>query len=270
MKTVKTMKTMTAIVLLAACTTACSQQKHSYNSGSIFSEKVKGSKNYVTKEIRLEKFTKIQLTGSADVTYTQQAGKQKVEVYTSDNIVDLVDIHVDGGTLCIGFKKNVNVSYDKLEIRLCSEELDAIALTGSGDVLLKNGVETDELKLSITGSGDIDGSNIRCDNLDIQVSGSGDVKLQEIVAAKTAVSIAGSGDITLKGRTDKAKYSIAGSGDIIAVGLVARQVSAAIAGSGDITCHATEQLKARTSGSGSIGYEGNPQVEGSDKGVRRL
>jgi hypothetical protein len=73
------------------------------------------------------------------VTYTQKSGKPTVEVYTSDNIVDLLDIRVKDNTLYIGFKKNVSVSYNKLEVRVSAEKLNGIAVAGSGDVELKNG-----------------------------------------------------------------------------------------------------------------------------------
>ena len=100
---------------------------------------VKASKNYVTKDIKVDNFTKLSVAGSPDVTYTQKSGKPTVEVYTSDNIVDLLDIRVKDNTLYVGFKKNVNVSYDKLKVRVSAEKLNGIAVAGSGDVELKTG-----------------------------------------------------------------------------------------------------------------------------------
>lgn len=106
----KALTTFIAIALLAFSTTACSQQ-HTYRSGGFGSKTVKASKNYVTKDIKVDNFTKLSVAGSPDVTYTQKSGKPTVEVYTSDNIVDLLDIRVKDNTLYIGFKKNVSVSY---------------------------------------------------------------------------------------------------------------------------------------------------------------
>lgn len=89
----KALTTFIAIALLAFSTTACSQQ-HTYRSGGFGSKTVKASKNYVTKDIKVDNFTKLSVAGSPDVTYTQKSGKPTVEVYTSDNIVDLLDIRV--------------------------------------------------------------------------------------------------------------------------------------------------------------------------------
>ena len=68
-------------------------------SGGFGSKTVKASKNYVTKDIKVNNFTKLSVAGSPDVTYTQKSGKPTVEVYTSDNIVDLLDIRVKDNTL---------------------------------------------------------------------------------------------------------------------------------------------------------------------------
>lgn len=275
----KALTTFIAIALLAFSTTACSQQ-HTYRSGGFGSKTVKASKNYVTKDIKVDNFTKLSVAGSPDVTYTQKSGKPTVEVYTSDNIVDLLDIRVKDNTLYVGFKKNVNVSYDKLKVRVSAEKLNGIAVAGSGDVELKNGLKTDDLKISVAGSGDISGnnisctdlsisiagsgdinsSNITCNDLQVSVAGSGDMKLNNVTAHSTKASIAGSGTAILSGST-QAEYSVAGSGDLFASDFVAKKASASVAGSGDIKCHATDFLKVRTSGSGSVGYKGNPELD---------
>ena len=285
----KKLTSLITIALLAFSTTACSQQ-HTYSSGVFGGKTIKASKNYVTKKMKVEEFTGLSIAGSHDVTYTQKAGKPTVEIYTSDNIVDLLDIRVKGDMLCIGFKKNVSVSYDKLEVRVSSEKLNNIAVAGSGDVELKSGLKTDNLRISVAGSGDIDGNNISCtdlnisvagsgdihcgtvacDNLNLSVSGSGDMKLDNVTANFTKASVAGSGTVVLKGNTQEAEYCVTGSGDLFASDFVAKRASASVTGSGDIKCHATDFLKARTSGSGGIGYKGNPELDYPKKGLYKL
>lgn len=238
----------------------------------------------------MDNFTKLSVAGSPDVTYTQKSGKPTVEVYTSDNIVDLLDIRVKDNTLYIGFKKNVSVSYNKLEVRVSAEKLNGIAVAGSGDVELKNGLKTDDIKISVAGSGDISGNNISCTDLDISIAGSGDInssnitcndlqvsvagsgdmKLNNVTANFTRASVAGSGTAILSGSTQEAEYSVAGSGDLFASDFVAKKASASVAGSGDIKCHATDFLKVRTSGSGSVGYKGNPELDYPKKGLYKL
>ena len=287
----KSLTTFIAIAFLAFSTTACSQQ-HTYSSGSIFGNKtVKASKNFVTKNIKVDNFEKISMAGGQDVIYKQKQGAPSLEIYTSDNIVDLLDIHVKGNTLIIGFKKGVNVSYDKLEIRVTSPNLTGVAVAGSGDFTFANGLKSqDDLSLSVAGSGDIKGGNISCSNMKVSIAGSGDINtsaitcnslktsvagsgdmnIKEITASNVEASIAGSGKIVLSGKSQEASYSISGSGDLVADGLEAKSVNTSIAGSGDIKCFATDFLKVRTSGSGNVGYKGEPQLDIPKKGLYKL
>mgnify|MGYP001168541148 FL=1 len=285
----KKFTTLTSIFLLATVMSACAQSySHHFNSGNSWlgGKEVKASKNYVTKQIKVSDFDQIAVSGSLDVTYTQQSGKPKVEIYTSDNIVDLLDIYVKNGKLNLGFKKNVKVSYNKLEIRVTSEDLNAVNVAGSGDFKFTNGLKTDQLKMNVAGSGDITASNIQCSqeftanvagsgdieckqlkaaDMDISVAGSGDLKIENALVTSVNASVAGSGTVKISGSADKANYSVAGSGDLYANDFKVQNISASVAGSGDIKCHAVEHLKARVSGSGTIGYKGNPELDYPEK-----
>lgn len=285
----KKFTTLTSIFLLTTVLSACAQSySHHFNSGNSWlgGKEVKASKNYVTKQIKISDFDQIAVSGSLDVTYTQQSGKPKVEIYTSDNIVDLLDIYVKNGKLNLGFKKNVKVSYNKLEIRVTSEDLNAVNVAGSGDFKFTNGLKTDQLKMNVAGSGDITASNIQCSqeftanvagsgdieckqlkaaDMDISVAGSGDLKIENALVTSANASVAGSGTVKISGSADKANYSVAGSGDLYANDFKVQNISASVAGSGDIKCHAVEHLKARVSGSGTIGYKGNPELDYPEK-----
>ncbi|MGN0309096.1 MAG: head GIN domain-containing protein [Bacteroides sp.] len=279
------------LVATLCCATACAQKyEHTTSSGGSIKKHIKASNTYVTKEIRTADFTKIQLTGSADVTYEQRQGQPRVEVYTSDNVLEALDINVDGNALKIGFKKGYKISYNKLKIKVQSPNIEGLYIAGSGDVDLKPGIKTDHLVLSIAGSGDIDltdltatnleitiagsgdveGNLVKCSALKSSIAGSGDIDLKNLAAGSVQASIAGSGEMEFMGTADTASYSIAGSGDIKARDMVVKHVEASTTGSGDIECHATDYLKIRTTGSGSVGYKGNPTLDVPRKNIYKL
>lgn len=270
------MKTKTICIAFATLLTTSSCALSAQDWGN---KRIKESKNYVTKEIKVGDFNKIVLNGSAGVTYTQKPGKPQVIVHTSDNIAEALDIHEKGGTLYISFKKGYSVSYAKLEINASSASLNETVMNGSGDITLGN-LDTDgSLRIQLNGSGDIEGKDIRCINATVSLAGSGDIALRSmeckeltttvagsgdvvlngVRTASAQASVAGSGDLTLRGEAAEVQYSVAGSGDLHASELKAKSVNASVAGSGDITCHATDYLRARTTGSGSIGYKGKPK-----------
>lgn len=236
-------------VFLTFITTSCFQ-------GPI----IKGSKNYLTKEVDVDNFNAIKLLGSANIIY-QQDSRTHVEIYGSDNIVPLVEAATTEGTLIIKFKKNVNIiNPGKLEIKISSPDLNKLSINGSGDVIFANGINTQgNVELGINGSGDIKGSSFNCQNLSISINGSGDIGLKQISSESCSARISGSGDIALSGKTNKAEFHISGSGDISASNLESVDVSASASGSGDISCFVTGKLSGHISGSGDVSYKGNPQ-----------
>lgn len=270
------MKTKTICIALATLLTTSGCALNAQDWGN---KRIKENKNYVTKEIKVGDFNKIVLNGSAGITYTQKPGKPQVIVHTSDNIAEALDIHEKGSTLYVSFKKGYSVSYTKLEINASSTSLNEAVMNGSGDITLGNLDADGSLHIQLNGSGDIEGKDIRCTNASVAlagsgdialgsiecreltttVAGSGDVVLNGVRTSSVQASVAGSGDLTLRGEAGEAQYSVAGSGDLHASGLKTKSVNASVAGSGDITCYAADYLKARTTGSGSIGYKGKPK-----------
>jgi len=237
------MKTSLLLVLVTGLSLvltagSCLQGKH-----------VVGSKNYISQEVKADHFNEIKLLGSANISYHQDT-RSHVEIHGSDNIIPLVETYVDGNTLMIKFKKNVSIWKGKLEIKVFAPELN---------------------KLSINGSGNIQGEGLNCRRMAVSINGSGDVRLQQIESQECQAGISGSGNINLKGKAIQAKYAIAGSGNIQAADLEAENTDASISGSGNISCYASQKLVARVKGSGDIAYKGNPQeVDAPRKNIRQI
>ena len=249
MKASTLVSALVVIFLSLTATASCSQ-------GPI----IKGSKNYITKEVKVGDFKEIKLMGSADIIY-QQDSHPHVEIHGSDNIVPLLEIYVDGETLIVKFKKGTSImNIGKLEIKISSPDLNKLTINGSGDVKFANGVRTKgNFEVGINGSGDIQGVSFSCREMAIFINGSGDVELHQINSNKCSAQISGSGDITLSGKTTDAEYRISGSGDISASRLEAANVNATTSGSGDISCSVSRKLSGRVSGSGDVSYKGDPQ-----------
>lgn len=235
-------------------------------------QRISGSKNYITQEVKVEPFNAIKLMGSADIIY-QQDSRTHVEIYGSDNIVPLLDTYVEGNTLIVKFKKNTTIwNKGKLEVRVFSPELNKLTINGSGDIKLVNGIQTEQdIELGINGSGNILGEGFSCQQMSVFINGSGNISLQQIQSKECIAKVAGSGNIKLNGETVNAKYSISGSGNIGASALKASNVGASTTGSGCIRCYASGKLVARVKGSGDIAYKGEPkEIDFPRKGLRKL
>lgn len=236
----------------------------SVNTGCLNMKRIKASDNYVTKEIKAEGFNAITLQGGENVIFQQSTDStSSVKVYGADNVVDLMDIRVENGTLIISKKDQVMIFGSKSEVKVMvsAPTLNKITVQGSGDVVLKKSLRTDKLEITIEGSGDIKADSIYCNELSSTIQGSGDIELKGIKGETVEAMIQGSGDILLTGEAKTVSLETQGSGEINAGGLKGENVKAATLGAGNISCHATSYLKGEITGSGDISYKGSPKID---------
>jgi hypothetical protein len=189
----------------------------------------------------LSGFHAVNVAGSFDVLI-KQGSKESVVVDAPADVINYVVTAVENGTLKIYTKENSGwknlFSNKKVIVYVTLKTVDAISLTGSGDVSFKNGVSANSLKLSLTGSGDVEGK-VTAKNLEANITGSGDVKVW--------------------GHADNSKVNLTGSGDYSGSELTTNNTIASVGGSGDVSVHASGSLQARVAGSGDIHYSGNPK-----------
>ena len=132
-------------------------------------------------------------------------------------------------------------------------------MQGSGDISIKNSVKAGNAALNLIGSGDIDIYNMTAKSAAATLQGSGDLKVKGgNVVGDVVISLLGAGDLKVTGTVQQAVLMLRNSGDLDAKDLKAVDVDATVNGSGDISCYVSGTLKCDISGSGDVGYKGNP------------
>lgn len=194
----------------------------------------------------LESFSEISLRIPAKL-YIEQGDKQSFEVVAKSSTLEEIITEVKGRELIIRFAaKNYlfkSFTPGKIEIYITVPEIDAIALSGSGDIINDGPIE----------------SRI----LDLSVSGSGDILLDDLKAERVKAAISGSGNIEIAGpdSADDLNVNISGSGDFKGIDFEVKDVKVKISGSGNVRIHAEKHLNVRTAGSGDVVYKGNPLID---------
>ena len=230
-------------------------------------ETIKPSKNYVTKKVEVKSFEGISAATSINVLYTQTSGSQDIEIYAPDNLMEYVKVAVENGVLKVKFesKKNphngININgKHETEVRVSAPAVHTFRASSSGDVILKNGLQTTgQVTMKSSSSGDIVLGTVECKSLEADASSSGDVNIKDLKAEIVEADASSSGDVILSGECRSANLSASSSGDINAKHLKADKVVAGASSAGDVTCHAVESLTASTSSSGNVNYKGNPK-----------
>ena len=208
---------------------------------------VQGSGNIITATREVSEFHKIHLKGSGKVFLTP-GEKQALEIKTDDNIMPLIETDVSADKLTISDGNN-HLSPTKLEVYITVENLEGVAISGSGNISSRDRFVADAFYAEIRGSRELE---------------------LEVETGKLTSEISGSGSIRLSGKALVYTASISGTGKINAFGVEAENVSIKISGSGDCSIYASESLDAKISGSGDVYYKGRPRIHSKISGSGSL
>lgn len=205
-------------------------------------KKVSGNNQVTTQTRSVGDYDEVTVTGMMNVQLIP--GREgRIEIEAESNLMEYLETEVSNGRLKIAVQKGISLQpsrNNEVRITVPVEQIYAVALTGSGNIVGKERLSSSNFKVDLTGSGDIE-LDLETENLEGRLTGSGDVKL--------------------KGKVYQFSCKVTGSGDFLASGLTAEVVDASVLGSGDIELRVTNELRARISGSGDIIYIGNPEKE---------
>ena len=202
-------------------------------------------------------FERIRLQGSPDIKYTQ--GKTwSVRVKAPQKLIDRVVTRKDGNTLVVSMKSgsfySTGLKDNDVTVYVTSPDLIGVEVQGSGDFECKSHLDTDNLMLSLRGSGDIAFYDIICDKINTSVVGSGDVDIKYVDAKQSDIELVGSGDLKItQSKVSQTKIELKGSGDVKVNCKDCGTVDCRLVGSGDITLSGTiRKLNQTSRGSGDI------------------
>jgi opacity protein-like surface antigen len=234
-----------------------------------------------SKETRnVDTFTKLSFRAAGKL-YLRQGTPQKVELEGRKDVLAKIETEVSGGKLVIGtadkWTRWNRHDDDEIIVYITVENLDAVGVSGSGDLIAQTKLTGNDFDLKVSGSGtleaeveatgaiqaDVSGSG-RIDlkgksrNFESSISGSGKVMLAATIAERAEFQVSGSGRVTASGTAKDVRSTISGSGSILAANLEADKCEVRISGSGDVQINVKSELDATISGSGSVSYRGNP------------
>lgn len=213
-----------AAVLMSLCSCV-------YTVGNNNGKVIKGEGPLETRELDLSGFNSIVVNGQADITFTQSESTWKVSVYTNENVFDYLDYHVDGETLVLEYKDQVNIRAKEFEVSISAPQLRHVVVNGASDFKAPDGIHADEdFGFEVNGAGDMDLHGVVCPSLSVMVNGAGDIDLSSIDVRKVSIVINGAGDATVTGKADEASFSVSGVGGIDATGLQAEKVNKSVSG----------------------------------------
>ena len=208
------------------------------------------------REVRaLPAFAAVELAGAARVVLTQ-GSPQRVEVEGTAEELARCESEVKDGRLRLASRPQAgNRSYsDKTDTRLTVyvtvPVLNALMLSGSGDIIAEGPLKTEALALAI--------------------SGSGNLRLTQLMASSLSTAVSGSGNVVLAGTSPAHVLTLSGSGNVRAKDLRTETTDVTVSGSGNVAVTATVSAHASVRGSGNVNVAGGAKLTSEVKGSGRV
>nr|QNO43670.1 hypothetical protein FICJDHNH_00010 [Methanosarcinales archaeon ANME-2c ERB4]QNO43975.1 hypothetical protein AECFJODE_00028 [Methanosarcinales archaeon ANME-2c ERB4]QNO50627.1 hypothetical protein JEJMEHHC_00008 [Methanosarcinales archaeon ANME-2c ERB4] len=215
-----------------------------------YSDCITGSGNVVSEEFTVDEFHSVGF-GIPGNVYITQGTPQSLMIEAEDNVLEVLTAKVENGRLTISSDRCFR-NIKPINVYVSMNEVRDLSNSGSGDIIGQSEINSDTLKLSISGSGSSDLT----------------MNVEEL---NTVIS--GSGKSNLKGTAKVHNSVIRGSGDINAFDLSTERTDITISGSGNAQVDASRELDVSIFGSGNVYYTGdaalNQTVSGSGIVVKR-
>lgn len=183
----------------------------------------------------LPEFRAVEFSVPADISYS--AGECALNITTAQNVLDKLDVRVDGDVLVVELKPGVarlkNVK--TFDVVLSSPELRSVGIDGAASFKAGTGVlSSEDFYIEVNGAGDISLASLRAADVGIEINGAGNVTVAGVDCTDIDIEINGASSCTVSGKAESAAAEINGAGDIDLSGLDTRELDSSVNGIGSI------------------------------------
>jgi hypothetical protein len=224
-------------IILAATFTSC--------------QKINGKGEVVRTSRTVTGYSGIELSMDATVYFTQ-GNFYSLEIEAQENLVEYIETEINGNDIAIREQHGIFLGkHDPIRIYITAADISSLAVSGSGIITVNGDWSGNDLSTTISGSGTIAVSSLKCNKVSSDISGSGNIEINGGLCNYEDFSISGSGSIDMRMvECDTTYADIIGSGDIYAS--IVKLLDARISGSGNIYYLGTPAINTHISGSGNI------------------
>ncbi len=203
-------------------------------------DKVRGNGTIKTENRTAGSFTGVDVGGNIDL-YVKQDSIRSVKIEADENLLQYIEVKLEGDKLVIQPKDGYNLSGSKgIKVYVSSPVFKTLEASGACDIIGEN--------------------KITCiEPMYIDLSGASDVKL-ELKAPKVETTSSGAGSISLKGETKDFSVDGSGSTNIKCFELMAENTTVELSGAGDAQVYASVKLDVHVSGAADVKHKGNAAV----------
>lgn len=211
-----------------------------------------GEGTMTTAKITVPNFKGIDMMIAGDVLISQ-GETQEISITGHTNIIEKIETNIDDDVWNIGLQNDC-YNYSGLKINITVPRIEKVYLSGSGDIVVHDFENQNDITVKISGSGNIDLNKVTgSENLTVKISGSGNVNANDTFSMLKNLDI-----------------SMSGSGSFNGFLMQTKTCNISSSGSGSNKVYVLENLNLSVSGSGNTYYKGTPEITKSISGSGTL
>ncbi|HVF95839.1 MAG TPA: head GIN domain-containing protein [Flavisolibacter sp.] len=209
-------------------------------------KKVSGNGTIVSRDISAGSFENIEASGAITV-YLRQNATSSVKIETDENLMEFVEVVVDGNTLRIRPKKGYNLDPSKeVIVYAWAPGFREVGISGASKLLSQG---------TLTGN-----------NLQLDASGASEIQL-DVDLPKIDANLSGASTLRLKGRAEDFSTEASGASKILCMDLSAEKATLDLSGASNAKITANKELVIDASGASDVEYRGNADVDQKSSGA---
>ena len=210
-------------------------------------DKVRGNGTIKVENRTAGTFTGVDVGGNIDL-YVKQDSARSVRIEADENLMQYIEVKMEGEKLVIQPKDGYNLSGSKhIKVYVSSPVFRELEASGACDII-------GETVLSTT------------DEIRIDISGASNAEL-ELKAPKVSAEMTGASSLKLKGQTKDLHIEGTGASHAKCYELLSENADVDVTGASSAEVFASVKLNADASGASDVRYKGNAAVNQSASGT---
>jgi hypothetical protein len=199
---------------------------------------ISGSGRTTTRDFDLSGFTRVNIS-SAFQTEINRGDGYAVSVTVDDNVVEHLDVRVDGDTLRIGLKPRVGLGFGNVTLRatVTMPDLEGLNLSGASRANVAAFSSTKRVDVGVSGASRVNAN---------------------LTSGEMRVEASGASTVEISGATGPLEAEASGASSVRLGNLTAQDAQVKASGASNITVNVSGRLTGDASGASNVRYTGNP------------
>jgi len=222
-------------------------------------EAITGSGELVAETYDFADFDNVDIGHAFDAEITS-AEDFSVAVTVDDNILENVEVRLDGDTLRIDMKGNDSYRNVTMDATIAMPVLRQLKLSGASSAALESFESSEPLKMELEGASSVDCSAMASGSAVIDLEGASKADCRDIATGEITVALQGASSVALTGTGGNADVSAKGASKADMRDLPVTNATVKLEGASRASVNTSGSLDVDLAGSSDLTYTGEPTL----------